>query len=90
MIFTHCLRFYVALWLTWRCGLALKRRRSSKQEMPGSNPGSASLSSKQEIPGSNPGSASLSNHTLFIIMFTRFICQNDFHLLSANSRGAVA
>ena len=26
----------------------------------------------------------------FLIMFTKFICQNDFHLLSTNSRGAVA
>ena len=26
----------------------------------------------------------------FVIMFTRFICQNDFHLLSTISRGAVA
>ena len=27
---------------------------------------------------------------LFVIMFPRFICQNDFHPLSTNSRGAVA
>ena len=27
---------------------------------------------------------------LLVIMFTRFICQNDFHPLSTNSRGAVA
>ena len=27
---------------------------------------------------------------LFVIMFTRFICQNDFHPLSTNSVGAVA
>ena len=26
----------------------------------------------------------------FVVMFTRFICQNDFHLLSTISRGAVA
>ena len=26
----------------------------------------------------------------FVIMFTRFISQNDFHLLSTNSGGAVA
>ena len=25
-----------------------------------------------------------------VIMFTRFICQNDFHLWFTNSRGAVA
>ena len=27
---------------------------------------------------------------LLVIMFTRFICQNDFHPLSTNSRGVVA
>ena len=27
---------------------------------------------------------------LFIIMFTKFICQNDFHLLSTNLCGDVA
>ena len=27
---------------------------------------------------------------LLVIMFTRFICQNDFPPLSTNSRGAVA
>ena len=27
---------------------------------------------------------------LFVIMLTRFICQNDFHPLSTNLRGAVA
>ena len=27
---------------------------------------------------------------LFVIMFPRFICQNEFHPLSTNSRGAVA
>ena len=26
----------------------------------------------------------------FVVMFTRFICQIDFHLLSTISRGAVA
>ena len=26
----------------------------------------------------------------FVIMFTRFICQNDFHPLSTIARGAVA
>ena len=26
----------------------------------------------------------------FVVMFTRFICQNDFHLLATTSRGAVA
>ena len=68
MIFTHCLDFYVALWLSGYSACLVDRR------------------SLVEIRAAPHFQIVL----LLVIMFTRFICQNDFHPLSTNSRGAVA
>ena len=46
------------------------------------------MSSKQEIPGSNLPYFQII--LWFVIMLTRLICQDDFHLLSMNSPGDVA
>ena len=68
MIFTHCLVFDVALWLSGYSACLVDRR------------------SLVEIRAAPHFQIVL----LLVIMFTRFICQNDFHPLSTNSRGAVA
>ena len=68
MIFTHCLVFYVPLWLSGYSA-CLVNRRSLVQIREASH--------FQII-------------HLLVIMFTRFICQNDFHPLSTNSLGVVA
>ena len=68
MIFTHCLRFYVALWLTGYIACLVNRR---------------SLVQIRAVPH-------FQIILWFVIMHTRLICQDDFHLLSINSPGAVA
>ena len=68
MIFTHCLLFYVALWLSGYRACLVNRR------------------SLVQIRAVSHFQIILS----FVIMFTRFICQYDFHLLSTTSGGVVA
>ena len=48
------------------------------------------VSSKQEIPGQIRAVPHFQIILSFIIMFTLFVFQNDFHPLSTNSRGVVA
>ena len=49
------------------------------------------LSCKQGIPASNPVAANIEIMQIrIVIMFTKFICQNDFRPLSTFIRGAVA
>ena len=68
MIFTHCLRTHVVLWLSGKIA-CLENGRSVVQIR--------AVTHFQII-------------LLFVIMFPRFICQNDFHPLSTFLRGAVA
>ena len=59
MIFTHCLLFYVALWLRGLTACLVNRRY---------------LVQIRAVPH-------FQIILWFVIMFTRFICQNDFHPL---------
>ena len=68
MIFTHCLRFYVALWLSGYSACLVNRRSLVHIR---------AVSHYQII-------------LWFIIMFTMFVFQNDFHPLSTYLRGALA
>ena len=68
MIFTHCLRFYVALWLSGYSACLVNRR---------------SLVQILAVPH-------FQIILWFIIMFTLFVFQNDFHPLSNIESGSVA
>ena len=68
MIFTHCLDFYVALWLSGYSACLVNRRSQVRI---------------QAVPH-------FQIILSFVVLITRFICQNEFHLLSTTSRGAVA
>ena len=68
MIFTHCLLFYVALWLSGESGCLVNRR---------------SIVQIRAVPY-------FQIILLFVIMFTLFVFQNDFHPLPYFETGSVA
>ena len=105
MVSIHCLRTHVLLWHSGKSACLVNRRSLVKIRFICQNEFHPLSTNSRGCCGLAVKCSCLVNRrslvqiravphfqiiVWFVIMLTRLICQNDFHLLSMNSRGAAA